>query len=84
MVFDSGLSSTRIMDGKIVTQPSTPISTPFAITIPRSLPSVKVMKHSAINPATVVIELPKTEVTVSWIAFAIASLLSENFGFCSL
>ena len=83
IVFVSGLSSSKIIAGRIVTQPKTPSSTPFAITIPKSLPSVKVIKHSAMNPATVVIELPSTEVTVSFIATAIASLLSEYFCFCS-
>ena len=31
---------------------------------PRSSPKVKLMKHNAINPATVVMELPTTEVMV--------------------
>ena len=53
------------MLGRMVTQPITPSSTPLAITIPRSRPSVKVMKHSAIKPATVVTELPITEANVS-------------------
>ena len=76
IVFSSGLSSTRMSDGRIVTQPITPKITPLAITIPRSRPSVKVIKQSAIKPATVVIELPSTERVVSLIATAIALLWS--------
>ena len=52
-------------DGRTVIQEITPRITPFAITIPRSRPSVNVIKQSAIKPATVVIELPITERTVS-------------------
>ena len=74
LVFCSGLSNTRISDGSTVTHPITPSKTPFAITSPRSRPSVKVIKQSAANPAMVVTELPTTEVRVSWMATAIASL----------
>ena len=63
-----------IMDGSTVTQQITPNTTPFVITIPRSRPKVKLMKHRAINPAIVVIELPTTDLIVAAIAFAIASL----------
>ena len=63
-----GLSNTSISDGSTVTHPITPRITPFAITIPRSMPSVNDMKQSAAKPATVVIELPMTEVKVWWIA----------------
>ena len=83
IVLLSGLSSTKIIAGRTVTQLRTPSKTPFAMTIPKSLPRVKVIKQSAIKPATVVIELPSTEVTVSLIATAIASLLSLHFCFCS-
>ena len=71
------------MDGSTVTQQITPITTPFAITIPRSRPKVKVMKHSATKPATVVIELPITDEKVEAIASAIASLFSLPFTFFS-
>jgi len=71
------LSKTRIILGRIVTHPITPNITPLAITIPRSSPSVKLMNISAIKPATVVIELPRTDVKVAEIAFAIASFLSS-------
>ena len=54
----------------------TPRTTPFAMTIPRSIPSVKLMKHSATKPATVVMELPTTDVIVLEIACAIARFLS--------
>jgi len=85
IVFSNALSNVRIMEGRIVTQPITPITTPFAITIPRSKPSVNVMKHSAINPATVVMEEPTTEVMVFPIATAIALLWSSGYSlFCSL
>jgi len=84
LVFCRGLSKTRIRDGSTVTQPSTPRRTPFAITIPRSRPSVKDIKQSAIKPAIVVIELPTTLARVSFMATAMASFWSSNFSFCSL
>ena len=65
-----------IMEGRIVTQPKTPNTTPFAITMPRSIPSVNVIKHIARKPAIVVIELPTTDVTVWEMACAIARFLS--------
>ena len=67
-VFSIALSQQSISDGRIVTHPITPITTPFAITTPRSSPSVKLIKQSAINPATVVIELPITDTNVCDIA----------------
>lgn len=65
LVFCRGLSSTRIRAGSTVTQPSTPSSTPLAMTRPRSRPSVKPMKHRAMKPEMVVTELPITLVSVS-------------------
>ena len=82
--FASGLSRTSISDGRIVTQPITPKSTPFAITMPRSLPRVKLIKHRAIKPAIVVTELPVTEVSVLDIALAMAFSLSGYFSLHSL
>ena len=61
------------MDGRIVTQEMTPIRTPFAMTMPISSPSVKLMKQSAMNPAIVVMELPTIEEKVATMAFAMAS-----------
>ena len=58
--------------------PTTPKTTPFAITSPKSFPSVKLIKHRAINPAIVVMELPTTEVKVFEIACAIARFLSPG------
>ena len=85
IVFSSALSNVSISEGRIVTHPITPNITPFAITIPRSSPRVKLIKQSAINPATVVIDEPTTEVSVFPIATAIASLWSpEFFSFSSL
>ena len=66
----------RIIDGSTVTQQITPRTTPFAITIPRSRPRVKLMNISATKPATVVMELPTTDESVSFIAAAIAAFLS--------
>ena len=66
------LSKIRRKDGRIVTQHSTPKMTPFAITIPKSFPSVKLIKQRAINPATVVMELPTTDEKVLEMAWAIA------------
>ena len=78
VVFSIALSNTSKSDGKIVTQLITPNTTPFAITIPKSRPSVKLMKHNAMKPATVVIELPITDVNVLDIACAIARSLSPS------
>lgn len=64
--------------GSKVTQHRTPITTPLAITIPISRPSEKVIKQSAINPATVVIELPITDLKVALMACAIALSLSPS------
>ena len=72
------------MLGSTVTQPRTPSSTPLAITMPRSRPRVKLMKHRAMKPAMVVTELPMTLVRVSLMATAMASLLSGYFSRCSL
>ena len=47
------------------------------MTTPRSMPRVKLIKHNAIKPAIVVIELPVTEVNVFVIAIAMADLLSS-------
>ena len=63
----------------MVTHPITPKTTPFAITIPRSIPSVNVIKQSARNPAIDVIELPTTDLKVESMAFSIASFLLEFF-----
>ena len=81
-VFSIGLSNTKIMEGRMVTHPITPKMTPFAITTPRSSPKVKLMKHNATNPATVVMELPITEVSVPEIACAIARFLSPSNRSC--
>ena len=68
LVLSIALSNTRIIDGNTVTQQITPKITPFAMVTPRSRPKVKLMKQSAINPATVVMELPITDVKVFEIA----------------
>ena len=58
---------------------NTPRTTPLAMTIPISLPSVNCITHKATKPAIVVIELEVIEVKVALIALAIAS----SFGrFC--
>ena len=67
------------MLGKMVTHPTTPNITPLAITIPRSVPSVNVIKQSAKKPAIDVIELPTTDLNVAAMAFAIASFLLSFF-----
>ena len=64
------------MAGRIVTQLTTPSTTPLAMTIPMSRPRVKLMKHRAINPATVVTDEPIIEVNVSAMACTMASSLS--------
>ena len=76
-VFLKGLSNTRIIAGRTVRQQTTPSSTPLAMTMPRSRPSVKLMKHKAIKPAIVVTEEPITLDIVSSIACAIAFSLSS-------
>ena len=77
-VFSIGLSKTSTSDGRTVTQQTTPISTPFAITIPRSRPSAKVITHRATNPATVVTELPATDLNVLAIACPMARSFSPG------
>ena len=85
LVFSIALSNTRISDGRIVTQPIRPNTTPFAITIPRSAPSVKLIKHIERKPAIVVIEELATEMILFEMACAIARSLSpSNLTFCSL
>ena len=64
--------------GRIVTQQSTPMITPFAITIPRSRPSANVITQRATNPATVVTELPTMDLNVLEIACPIARFLSPG------
>ena len=76
IVFSMGRSNTKMREGRTVTQQITPSKTPFAMTIPKSQPRVKLIKQRAINPAMVVMELPTTEVMVWAIACAIASFLS--------
>ena len=44
----------------------------YTSTMPRSIPSVKLMKQSAIKPVTVVTELPKTEEKVLEMAWALS------------
>lgn len=68
-----GLFSTRMRDGRIVTQLMTPNSTPLAMTTPRSRPSVKLMKHRATKPAIVVTDEPMMDENVSVMASAMAS-----------
>ena len=77
-VFSIGLSNTRTKEGKTVTQQITPINTPFAITIPRSRPSANVITHNATNPATVVTELPATDLNVLEIACPMARSFSPG------
>ena len=75
-------SKSRIIAGRTVTQEITPQMTPFAMTMPRSRPSVKLMKHMARKPATVVSELLTTEPTVMEIACAIAVFRSSGYCCC--
>jgi hypothetical protein len=78
VVFVIALSNTSIMDGSTVTQHTTPIRTPFAITNPISNPRVKLINIRATKPAIVVTELPITDTRVLFIAFAIALRLSSG------
>ena len=83
-VFTNALSNINTIAGNTVTQAITPNTTPFAITTPISSPNVNVIKQRAINPATVVIELPTIDETVAVMAFAMALLLSFGITFfCS-
>ena len=72
------LSNMRTIDGSRVTQHITPITTPFAMTIPKSLPKVKVIQHRAANPAIVVTELPTMDLKVFEIACPMALFLSPG------
>ena len=71
--FRMNFSSARSMAGRRVTLQMTPIRTPFASTMPMSIPRRKVMKHRARNPAMVVSELLEMETSVFAMAFAMAS-----------
>ena len=51
--------------GRTVTQQITPITTPFALTIPRSRPSANVIKQSAAKPAIVVTDEEVIDVNVA-------------------
>ena len=53
-VFSIALSNIKSIAGNTVTTETTPKNTPFAITIPISSPSVRLIKHSAIKPKNVV------------------------------
>ena len=79
VVFSIALSQVRIIAGSTVTQVSTPITTPLDITIPILVPSLNVIKQSATNPATVVIELAVIDVNVLLIACAMARFLSPSY-----
>ena len=79
-----GLSNTRIRLGSTVTHPTTPSSTPLAITMPRSRPMVKDMKHRAIKPAMVVTAEPVTEARVASMAAVMASSWPPRRARCSL
>ena len=83
-VFVIRLSIMRMTHGSSVTVPSTPRITPLLITMPRSRPSVKLIKQIATKPATVVRLLPTIEENVCPIAAAIASSRSLQSVFCSL
>ena len=78
LYFEICLSNISIKEGNIVTVHNTPMTTPFAITIPISRPNPNSITHKAKNPANVVVELPNTDVTVFLIAFAMAVLLSSG------
>ena len=73
------LSKQRIIAGRKVIHTITPKITPFAITNPKSIPSLKVMKQSAANPAMVVTELLVTDLNVLEMACAIALCLSPSY-----
>ena len=79
VVFSMALSNVSIIAGSTVTHATTPITTPFDITIPILVPSLNVIKQSAKNPAIVVTELLDTDINVLLIACAIALLLSPGY-----
>ena len=83
-VFSINLSNSNNSAGKIVTTLIIPNSTPFAITNPMSFPRVRLILHSAKNPAIVVSELPSTAENVFCIDFAIAFSLSFSCSFSAL
>ena len=73
------LSQINNIAGNTVTTQISPNRTPFAITSPISFPNVKFIEQSAKKPAIVVNALPSTDTNVSFIALAIASLVSSSF-----
>lgn len=66
-LFDQRIKD-QMIAGSRVTQQITPMITPFAITIPRFLPSANVIRHRAAKPATVVMELDTMDLKVLDIA----------------
>ena len=78
LVFSINLSNINIKLGNSVNTTITPINTPFAITIPRSDPSVNCIAHRARKPTIVVSELPVTDLNVSLIASIIASIIASS------
>ena len=69
------LSPTIRSAGNKVRTQIKPHKTPFAITIPISVPSVKSIVHNARKPANVVRDDPNTDWKVATIALDIASCL---------
>ena len=67
------------LECNIVTTHISPNKTPFAITIPISVPRVRSIVHNARKPANVVRDDPNTDWNVATIAFAMASCL-DIFG----
>ena len=63
-VFSICLSKINRNDGNIVTTHINPHKTPFAITIPISLPNNKSIVHSARKPANVVKDEPNIDLNV--------------------
>ena len=81
--FSTHLSKKRMSEGRTTMVQMTPSATPFAMTMPRSAPSVSCMAQRARKPAMVVRLDAVMELMVLQMAFSMASSLEAQSSFSS-
>ena len=81
--FSTHRSKKRMSEGRMTMVQRTPSATPFAMTTPRSAPSVSCMAQRARKPAMVVRLDAAMELMVLQMAFSIASSLEAQEAFSS-
>ena len=81
--FSTHLSKKRMSEGRMTMVQMTPSATPFAMTMPRSAPSVSCMAQRARKPAMVVRLDAVMELMVLQMAFSMASSLEAQSFFSS-